>query len=501
MEKRETQFEIHIYNLANIEPRQTTTLNLAAQDVEATFKQIIDQVKSAGGTIKTSQLNRPRADQTSGTIVFQVQSDKADVLLGAVRAGVDVMRMDVAINPDTQNTTEAKRGFSLQIVSLSQVPARETTTLQVAAADVPISFRKLLDAATNAGGRVVTSQLNEQDANNITGQLEFETSREKWSTVEGVLREAGAIISRSAVRSNDTETTVDSKIRLSISLVDEIRLSPRETINATVATRTVQDAFDKLVRAAKDSGARVVGSNLNLADRANPNGGLRFATPRENAAKFEQAMKDAGLTTSRATARLPDSPMTVENKIGYIVTVVDERTLQPRESHSMVVVAPSAKDRYNKLVDALRITDALVLSSQLSVQNRSDITGTLVFVINRSDREIIEQVLSENTDVFNRSIERSQDTQGTVDTKIRYSLSVKEAGQQPPRQVFQLTVETANIDKAIGDLEAAAIAAGGRKIEAERARQNRKDGARASSSMCRWRRSGSSSPTSAARAK
>lgn len=478
VERRETQFEINIYNLANIEPRQMTTLSLAAQDVEATYKQIIDQVKSAGGDIRTSQLNRPKADQTSGTIVFQAPADKADVLLGAIRTGVDVMRMDVATNPDARNTTDAKRGFSVQISSLSHVPARETTTLQVASADVPSSFRKLLDAATAAGGRVLTSQLNEQDANNITGTIEFETPRDKWPAIDTLLRDAGAIVSRSATRSSDTENTVDSKLKLSISLMDEIRLSPRETINATVATRTVQETFDKLLTAAKSAGARVVGSNLNLADRARPTGSLRFAVPRENADKFEQSMKDAGLTTSRAVARLPDGPMTVENKVGFIVTVVDERTLQARESQSMVVVAASASDRYAKLLEALRIADALVLNSQLSVQNKKDITGTLEFVINRSDRGIVDSAIGDGADVFNRNVDRSQDTQGTVDTKIRYAVTIREADQQPPRQIVQLSVQSAGIDKAVGDIEAAAIAAGGRKIEAERSRQDRKDAAR-----------------------
>lgn len=478
VEKRETQLDIHIYNLANIEPRQVTSLVLAAQDVEASYKQIMDQVKSAGGNVKSSQLNRPRADQMSGTIVFQVPADKADVVLGAIRAGVDVMRMDVATNTDTQNTTEAKRGISVQISSLSHVPARETTTLQVAAADVPASFRRLLDAATGAGGRVLTSQLNEQDVNNISAQLEFETPRDKWSGVEQALREAGAVVSRSTVRSNDTENTVDSKVRLSVAFMDEIRLSPRETINATVATRTVQETFDKLVTSAKGAGARVVGSNLNLADRARPTGSIRFAVARESADRFEQSLKEAGLTTSRAVARLPDGPMTVESKVGFVITVVDERTLTARETQSMTVVASGVSDRYYKVLEALVAADALVINSQLSTQNAKETTGTLEFVINRQDRQRIEDALGQNADIFNRAVERSADTQGTVDTKVRYAVTIRDADQQPPRQVVQMTLQTAAVDKAVGDLEAAAIAAGGRKLEAERFRQDRRDGAR-----------------------
>ena len=86
----------------------------------------------------------------------------------------------------------------------------------------------------------------------------------------------------------------------------------------------------------------------------------------------------------------------------------------------MVVVATSAADRYAKLLEALRLTDALVLNSQLSVQNKKDITGTLEFIVDRQNRDTIEKALAENADVFNRTNDRSQDTQGTVDTKGRF---------------------------------------------------------------------------------
>jgi glycine cleavage system regulatory protein len=238
VERKETRFQVNLYNLANIAPRQSTSLNLAAADVEATYRAILDQVKSAGGRVVTSQLNRPKADQTVGTVTFEAPADKADVLLGAVRAGVEVMRMEVTTNPDTRTRPRPSGGSACRCTRWPTCRPASRRRCQLAARNVPAAFNKLLDAARSAGGRVLTSQLNEQDANNVSGSIDFEVQRDKWPTVDAALQEAGLLVTRNVTRSPDAEGTVDSKIRLSLTLIDEVRLSPRETVAARVAVGT-----------------------------------------------------------------------------------------------------------------------------------------------------------------------------------------------------------------------------------------------------------------------
>ena len=63
------------------------------------------------------------------------------------------MRMDVNQNPDTQNVTQTKRGFAVQIVSGAAVAPRETTVLRVAARGVADAFNKLREAVRTDQGR------------------------------------------------------------------------------------------------------------------------------------------------------------------------------------------------------------------------------------------------------------------------------------------------------------------------------------------------------------
>src|SRR5947209_8590883 len=86
--------------------------------------------------------------------------------------------------------------FQVSLYSLANIAPRETTTLQLAASSVSDAFNKLLEAAKAGGGRIITSQLNDQDLNNVTAQLDFDVMRDQWGPVEAALRQAGLVVTR-----------------------------------------------------------------------------------------------------------------------------------------------------------------------------------------------------------------------------------------------------------------------------------------------------------------
>ena len=54
LERAETRIHLSLYNLANVAPRQTTNLNLAAVDAEAAYRAITARVEKAGGRVVTA---------------------------------------------------------------------------------------------------------------------------------------------------------------------------------------------------------------------------------------------------------------------------------------------------------------------------------------------------------------------------------------------------------------------------------------------------------------
>src|SRR5437868_5360115 len=93
-----------------------------------------------------SSLNRQKPEQTTASISFEVPAADADATLAEIRRDREVMMLTVTENPDTNNVTAAKRGFSLQIFSIATVAPRETESLIVASRiRVADAFRNVLN--------------------------------------------------------------------------------------------------------------------------------------------------------------------------------------------------------------------------------------------------------------------------------------------------------------------------------------------------------------------
>jgi glycine cleavage system regulatory protein len=184
VEKRDTRFNLSIYNLANVAPRQTATLNLAADDVEKAYQTILDRVTKAGGRIVSSNLNRQKPEQTTGTIAFEVPTAQAEAVTNDLRAAGESMKLTVTENPDVQNATTAKRGYNVSLIATGAVAPRETTTIQIAATDVAQAREKILTVAGAQAAHVRASQLNENDRQNISAALELDVKRAALPAVE-----------------------------------------------------------------------------------------------------------------------------------------------------------------------------------------------------------------------------------------------------------------------------------------------------------------------------
>jgi hypothetical protein len=239
IERKDTQFKISLYNLANVAPRQTFNVRLAAPDVEQAFRAILERVRAASARVLSSNLDRPQPDRTTGTIRFEVKRDDADALLAAVGGAGETMQLTVAENPDAQNVTEAKRGFVVEIFAIAQVAPRETATLALAARDVAASFGAILEAIGAAKGRVLVSKLEERDAANVTGQLDFEVMAPERAKVEEAIARQGEILSRTADRATDTANTLEKKSRMQIALLQADRIPPRETTTLAIEVEDV----------------------------------------------------------------------------------------------------------------------------------------------------------------------------------------------------------------------------------------------------------------------
>ena len=313
VEKKDTRFVISIYNLANIAPRQTTTSSLAVTNVEEAYKAILASVKAHGGRVVSSNLNRQKPEQTTAAIAFEVPADQADATLLELRRDREVMTLTVAENPDTQNVTAAKHGFSLSLSSLASVAPRETeTVVLVSKTSVTDAFHKLLADLAKADVRILTSQLNEQDASNLSGSIDIEVLRTKETEARAALASAGTIFSRNVARSSDTENTVDTKIRVQIRMVGLNQLAPAQTARLTVETPDVETRAGELKEATVQLGGRVLDSRQMTSATGQVSSRLLLDVPLAKARDLRDRAQNAGKVRTTDSTQNPvmlDSPL------------------------------------------------------------------------------------------------------------------------------------------------------------------------------------------------
>ncbi|MDB5290219.1 MAG: hypothetical protein JWL69_1460, partial [Phycisphaerales bacterium] len=350
VKREDVTLNLTIYNLANIAPRRVTTLTLVASNVEEAYRNLIGAAQSAGGRVLASQISKPRPDQSVGTIRFDVPADKADALLAILRAAGEVVKTETAESADTQNVTESKRGFSVTVASLSAFNARETQQIQLAAASVPDAFNEVLNAAKARDGRIVNSQLNEQDRQNPTGTIEVSVSREALPAIEQAIHKSAEVVSRVVSRSNDTENTVDSKVHFQITVGSADRLPAREVVQTQRVAANVADAFNA-IRSALPKGGRVLVSELNEQDPQNVTAKLEFDVPRESDAAARDLLEKYSAALSRQVSRTPEGQNAVE-KVRYFVTLASAEHQAPRQTVQMGVQVSDVEKATDDLVAA-----------------------------------------------------------------------------------------------------------------------------------------------------
>jgi glycine cleavage system regulatory protein len=350
LKREDVVLNLTIYNLANIAPRRTTTLLIVAPNVEEAYRNLIEQVNSSGGRVITSTIARPKPDQTAGNINFNVPADKADILLAALRGAGEVIKADTSESPDTQNVTESKRGFSVTISSLSAFAARETQQVQLAAPAVSDAFNEVLNAVRGKDGRVIHSQLNEQDPQNVTGTIEFEAPRDSLPAVDQAFRHSSEIVSRIVTRSTDTENTVDTKVHFTLTVSSADRLPARESLTAQLAATDVTDAY-AAIRAAVPKGGHILTSELNEQDPQNVSAHLVFDLPQAAEPAMQDLLKKNTAVLSRQVHRVPEGQVAVD-KLRVELTLVAADRQPPRQIVHLGVQVSDVEKARDDLVAA-----------------------------------------------------------------------------------------------------------------------------------------------------
>ncbi len=349
VEQKDTQISLSLYNLANIAPRQTAVLTIAVPDVEEAYNKVLGRVrlpmgadKGDGavrptvGVVVTSNIAGQNADQMTADVRADVRVTEAAAVLADLRQLGEVMNATITENPDTANVTTSKEGIALRLVAVAAVPPREGQTLQLAAADVAAAYQKLVDAVRpvdgGKGGRILQSQLNQQDPRTVTGTLQIDLRRADQAAFETAMTASGLdVVSRNVTRSTDTANTLDSKVRYDLTLTGAENLPARQSTTAAVEVEDVERAAADLHAAIAASHGKELDAGTSKDAGGHMVGRIVAEVPLDQAGALQSTLQGLGKERTDEVSQNPQATDGPLARAHFEITLSNAEMLVPQD--------------------------------------------------------------------------------------------------------------------------------------------------------------------------
>jgi anti-sigma factor RsiW len=224
----ETRFDVQLYNLAKVEPRETATVRLVAADVPAAYRKLRDAVERAKGRVVTAQLNEHDRQNVTAQLDFDVRRAEEPAVLAALAAAGDVLSREVSRAPESPNLTDAKVLFKTSLTSAASAAPRETFTLGIEVADVDATAAVFAAQVADVQGRTVQAQLTHERSGRVTGKLTYDVPLAAAPGLVARFKDAGAVRVHDSTRQPQADEGKLALARLDVTLSNADLIVPHD---------------------------------------------------------------------------------------------------------------------------------------------------------------------------------------------------------------------------------------------------------------------------------
>jgi hypothetical protein len=473
-----TERDIRQASLAS--ERETVNMGIETEDVEKARDEAMRTLDDAKARIIQAELKNFDAGQLAATITAEVSPDVAGPVMDHLKQLGRVARLDVERRQTVANGATALPGvkvdrlntlLQLSIYNLANVSPRQTTELVMACPDVEQAYHAIISHVTESGGRIINSSLNRIKPDQTDGTISFDTPQQKSDEVLAEVRALGEVMHLTVTENPDAANVTSAKKGFNVTLASLATVAPRESIISTLMPGgNVAGAYHGILTAAQDLGANITAAQLQEQNSQSASGVLAFDVPRDHLLEIEKAISDSigadGRVIARQTSQSTDTEHTVDSKVQFNLTFSSADALQPREIVTRLLAASDVGDAYGRILAAAQQAGAKVAVAQMDQSNPSNPTGQLDVIVPRSGAAAVEKAITDaKAGIVSKSVSQSADSNSTTDEKVELRFTIGDISQLPPRETTEMTVEVPDPDKASTDLQAAALAAGGRIVE------------------------------------
>jgi hypothetical protein len=319
-------FLVSLYNLANIAPRETVTLQVAVTEVPTAFEAVRAAVGKTTSRVSVAKFDEQDRSNATAQLDFEVRRTDEGAVKAALDAAGETVTRQLTRAAEGDSVTDSKVLYRVTVLPMARLRPRDTASLNVAVADVPAAYQALRDAVTKANARVLNAQINEQDRQNITAVLDVEMKRADEAAVRAAFDAAGDVLARQVTRAAEADGVTDSKVRYTATLTPASRLKPRETTALGIEVANVDEAATLFAAQAAEVKGRQADARFSRDASGKTLAKLAFDVPLTAAAGLVEKFKAAGTVRAAQSARDPQATD------GRFATARVEVTLGNRES-------------------------------------------------------------------------------------------------------------------------------------------------------------------------
>lgn len=174
VKRGDTVFLVQIYNLANVAPRETTTVQVAVPDVAAAYQTVREAATKAVAKVLTAQLNEQDPKNVTAQLDFEVKRAEDAAVRTALETAGEVVSRQVGRAAEGDAVTDTKVLYRTTFIAASGLKPRETTVLALDVPDVDQTATVFAAQVAEAKGRVVVSQTARDRNGKAAARLVYE---------------------------------------------------------------------------------------------------------------------------------------------------------------------------------------------------------------------------------------------------------------------------------------------------------------------------------------
>jgi Domain of unknown function (DUF4349)/Putative zinc-finger len=298
----DTVFLVQLYNLANVAPRETATVQVAVVDVPVAYQAIRDAIAKANARVFAAQLDEHDRQNVTAQIDFEVRRADEAALRTALDSAGEVVARQIARAAEGENVTDAKVLYKTTLMAANRLKPRETTLLSVEVADVAQTTAAFASQVTDAKGRQVDAQSTRDRNSHMTAKVVYEVPLTAAAGLVQGFKSAGIVRSHKSTRDpNATDGKfATARIEATITSVEDVVATASVAVEVPNVDQSVI-VFTSLVAEAK--GRQVDGNTTSHDRNGRVTAKLEFEVPLPAAAGLVEKFKAAGTVRSYKSNR------------------------------------------------------------------------------------------------------------------------------------------------------------------------------------------------------